>query len=129
MGSVTAYRVIDNHTEKIAAVGGKRINAKDAIFIIKPRSSIHWGENMSINSKAAKWFTYDCLLVVTNLAVMRLSWEGRNIAKAAHDSVVNEVRMGRVKSMIDLYSLMSKYGNRYGMPIKLAETKLERYYD
>lgn len=115
--------------EGVSAVGGTRIDAEDAIFIIKPCKSIEWGANMKISSKSAKWYTYETLLVITNLSIMKLTWLGRERAKNAHDLIVEQVRDGNIRSMVDLYSLMSSFSYRYGAPVVLIETKLERYYD
>ena len=121
--------LIQSRLEKVKAVGGTKIVGRDAVFIIKPCKSVHWGESMNVNGKGAKWYSYDALLVVTNLSVMKLAWFGQVGAKTIHDNVVNEVRKGKIRSIVDLYSLMSSHSQRYGAPVMLVETKLERYYD
>lgn len=85
-----------------------------------------WGENLSKSAKSAKWIEYDGLIVVTPFLVMKLSWVGKR-TKYAHDRIVSAVRDGKVKCMVDLYSLIGKEANRYGAPTMLVETKLERY--
>lgn len=121
--------LLQERRQKVNAVGGKRIYGSDVVFIIKPCKSVQWGENMNINSSGAKWYTYDSLIVVTNLETAKLAWFGRLNEKIIHDNIVNEVRTGKVRSLVELYSLISTYCNRYGAPVKLIETKLERHYD
>lgn len=113
----------------INSIGSKTILGKDAVFVIKPCKYIHWGDNLNINSPNAKWHEYEALIVVTRLATMKLTWAGKERAKFAHDDVVNKVKSGRIRSLVDLYSYMSRHGNQYGMPIMLTQTKLERFID
>ncbi len=119
--------ITKDRVDKINAVGGLRIDAKDAIFIIKRCKSVQWGENVSYSSPGAIWYEYDALIVITHFHVLKLSWFEMRQGKAANDKIVETIRSGKIKSLIDLYSEISQYINIYRSPITLVETKLERY--
>lgn len=122
------YQSLMKSTEKIAAIGGSRLEASDAVFIIKKYRSTHWGKYVTYTSNRSVWYEYDSLIVITGLQTLKLTWTANN-GRLAHDKIVDEVKAGRIKSMVSLYSEMNKHANRYGMPIALISTNLEYYND
>jgi hypothetical protein len=121
--------IITSDTYKKTSIpNGRRIKAHDAIFIIKEDRSIHWGKYVTYSSKQSVWHTFNTLVVVTNLQVMKLSWA--NVAgKKAHDMIVSKVARRKIRSLVDLNSEISRFSNRYGIPVMLVRTKLEYFND
>lgn len=115
-------------TSKVSSLGGRSIQAKDATFIVKRVKTMQWGKYISYTDPKSYWYEYDALFVICITGTLKLAWVDSR-SKQQHDEIVNKVKDGHVKCMVDLLEELSKYNERYGAPIKLISTKLEWFYD